>query len=216
MHKVLENIISPDELRFLKEIFATHPHVYSHGMDKVMLPLAEEPFKNFVTDLIERRLAISEPYVIVGDNFYKHGTSYFPHCDAIEDSAWLNIVLPIERYNVRGDQKFVVFDQTWSGKNITWLGEFKLDGDFYSNKKTNDRPCDGEFFQAGTDKELPEDIWQHLEQRFFKRDYFWGMSGVAYPWAPGNVLVFDSNHIHATGKMQSEQKLGVSIRIAHK
>jgi hypothetical protein len=29
-------------------------------------------------------------------------------------------------------------------------------------------------------------------------------------------LVFDSRHPHATGRMQSASKLGVSIRIAHK
>lgn len=216
MHRLVENIISTEEIESLKEIFKTYPHVYSYGMDKVLLPMDNEWFISFVTDLIERRLDIKDPYVVVGDNFYKHGTSYFPHCDAVEETAWLNIVLPIERYNVRGDQKFIVFDQTWSGRNITWLGDFKLDGDFHSNKKTNNRPCDGEFFQGGTGQELPEETWQHIEQKYFKKDYFHGMSGTAYTWTPGNAIVFDSNHIHSTGRMQSEQKLGISIRIAHK
>lgn len=216
MHRLVENIISTEEIESLKEIFKTYPHVYSYGMDKVLLPMDNKWFISFVTDLIERRLDIKDPYVVVGDNFYKHGTSYFPHCDAVEETAWLNIVLPIERYNVRGDQKFIVFDQTWSGRNITWLGDFKLNGDFHSNKKTNNRPCDGEFFQGGTGQELPEETWQHIEQKYFKKDYFHGMSGTAYTWTPGNAIVFDSNHIHSTGKMQSEQKLGISIRIAHK
>lgn len=215
MHKLVENIITGEDLILLKDIFQTHPHIYSHGMDKVLLPMDEQPFRNFVTDLIEQRLGIKEPYRIVGDNFYKHGTSYFPHVDAIEETAWLNIVLPIERYNIRGDQKFIVFDQTWAGRNITWLGNFKLEGDFHSNKKTNEKPCNGEFFQGGTGAELPDDIWQHIEQKYFDRDYFYSMSGTAYSWSPGNALVFDSNHIHLTGKMQSEQKLGISIRIAH-
>jgi hypothetical protein len=216
MHKIIDNIISVNELDYLKKLFNSHSHIHSYGMDKVLLPLDDLEFKEFVTDLIERRLEVSDSYVIVGDNFYKHSHSYFPHCDATDDTAWLNIVLPIARFLPSGDQKFIVFDQQWAGKNITWLGNFEITGDFYSNKKTNVRPCDGEFFLNGTNSELPDDIWQHIDQKNFTKSYFHGMSGVAYTWAPGSVIVFDSQHIHATGKMQSNSKLGVSIRIAHK
>lgn len=216
MHKLVENIITPEELVFLEEIFNTHKHIYSHGMDKVLLPLDEEPFVTFVRDVIERRVGITEEYTIVGDNFYKHANSYFPHCDAIESNAWLNIVLPIRVFGAFGQQKFVVFDQTWTGKNITWLGKYELAGDFHSNKKTNQRPCDGEFFEGGTGLELPDDIWNHLEHRHFDQNYFYSMSGSAYAWEPGNAIVFDSRHIHATGRMQNFSKLGLSIRIATK
>lgn len=216
MHKLVENIITDSELEYLQQIFQRNNHILSNGMDKVLLPMDEPEFKDFVTDLIERRLGINDPYIVVGDNFYKHGHSYFPHCDAIEDTAWLNIVVPIARYNMRGDQKFIVFDQQWQGKNVTWLGDFDIQGDFYSNKKTNSRPCDGEFFTNGTNTELPGELWQHIENRYFTRDYFYGMSGVAYSWTPGNAILFHSKHIHATGRMMSDSKLGVSIRIAHK
>ena len=215
MHKIVEGIIDNSELEYLKNIFLSHDHIFSHGMDKVLLPLDDPEFKEFVTNLIENKLGIND-YKIVGDNFYKHEHSYFPHCDAIEDTAWMNIVLPILRFEPRQDQKFIVFDQTWHGKNITWLGNFKLDGDFYSNKKTNQRPCDGEFFEGATNSELPMDIWQHVDHQYFTRDYFYSMSGTAYSWTPGNAIVFDSQHIHSTGRMQSKSKLGVSIRIAHK
>jgi hypothetical protein len=215
MHKLVENIVTESELEYLQQIFLTNDHIISHGMDKVLLPLHDTLFKEFVTDLIERRLGINQPYTIVGDNFYKHSHSYFPHCDAIEDRAWLNIVVPILRFNPRGDQKFIVFDQQWQGKNVTWLGNFKLEGDFYSNKKTNSRPMDGEFFVGATNSELPLNIWQHINQSHFTQDYFYSMSGVAYSWRPGSVIVFDSKHIHSTGKMMSDSKLGLSIRIAH-
>ena len=185
-------------------------------MDKVLLPLGEEPFATFVQDVIERRLGITDDYTIVGDNFYKHSSSYFPHCDAIESNAWLNIVIPIRLTGAFAPQKFIVFDQTWTGKNITWLGNYELTGDFHSNKKTNDRPCDGEFFAGATGLELPDDVWNHMEHRYFDRNYFHSMSGTAYTWAPGNAIVFDSQHIHATGRMQSFSKLGLSVRIATK
>ncbi len=216
MHKLVENIVTESELEYLKQIFASHNHILSHGMDKVLLPLDEPEFKEFVTNLIENKLGINEPYEIVGDNFYKHSHSYFPHCDAIEESAWLNIVLPIERFEPKQDQTFIVFDQQWRGKNITWLGNFEIEGDFYSNKKTNARPCDGEFFEGATNLELPMTIWQHIDQKHFTQDYFYSMSGTAINWQPGNAIIFDSKHIHSTGKMQSASKLGLSIRIAHK
>ena len=215
MHKIVENIITSDDVEYLKNVFNRHDHIIGRGMDKVLLPLQEKHFADFVKDLIERRLGITSAYEIVGDNFYKHGHSYFPHCDAVEEKAWLNIVLPIARFVPRNNQKFIVFDQIWTGKNITWLGNFNFDGDFYSNKKTNIRPCDGEFFSHGTNQSLPDDIWQYLDQTYFAQDYFYSMSGTAYSWEPGHVIVFDSRHIHATGRMESNSKLGVSIRIAH-
>jgi hypothetical protein len=216
MHKLLENIITDSELQYLESIFLNGTHILSNGMDKVALPLDDIDFIKLVNDIIVQRLGISAPYDIVGDNFYKHSNSYFPHCDAIEDSAWLNIVIPISRMGARSVQKFIVFDQLWQGKNITWLGNYQFPGDFYSNKKTNNRPCDSEFLENSTGTALPMDIWQHIEQKHFTLDYFHGLSGVAYDWYPGNVLVFDSRHPHATGRMQSTSKLGVSIRIAHK
>lgn len=216
MHKLLENLVTESELEYLTSIFDNGDHILSHGMDKVLLPLDNAGFRNLVTDIIEKRLGICDPYEIVGDNFYKHGNSYFPHCDAVEETAWLNIVIPIKRFDHVAVQKFIVFDQTWAGKNQTWLGSYQLSGDFYSNKKTNQRPCDSELLESPTGTPLPADIWQHLEQRHFTNDYFHSLSGVAYDWEPGNIIVFDSRHIHATGKMQSHSKLGVSIRIAHK
>lgn len=216
MHKLLEKLVTESDLAYLENIFDRGDHIHSHGMDKVLLPLNDTEFFNLVTDIIQNRLGIKDHYEIVGDNFYKHGNSYFPHCDAVEDSAWLNIVIPIKRFNPVSVQKFIVFDQTWSGKNQTWLGSYQLSGDFHSNKKTNDRPCDSELLESPTGEPLPTDIWQHIEQKYFTSAYFHSLSGVAYNWEPGNVIVFDSRHIHATGRMQSQSKLGVSIRITHK
>ena len=215
MHKVLANTISNDDLNYLEQVFDSYPHVVTNGMEKVLLPLGDDKFLSWTTEVIEQRVGIRDPYVIVGDNFYKHGHSYFPHCDAVENSAWLNIVIPIRQWQKFGQQKFIVFDQMWSGKNATWLGSYELKGDFDSNKKRSDRPCDGEYFFGGTKEDLPNSIWQHMEQKHFTRDYFYSMGGTAYDWSPGSIIVFDSQHIHATGRMQSVYKLGLSIRIAY-
>lgn len=216
MHKVLKNIITSEDLNYLSTVFDTEPHRHTQSMEKVDLPLHNEQFFKWAQGIIENRVDVTEPYVIVGDNFYKHSNSYFPHCDAIESTAWLNIVIPMYQWQPFGQQKFIVFDQTWTGGPATWMGSCVIQGDFENNKKRSERPCDGEYFQGGTDAELPEDVWQHLNQKYFTQNYFYSMSGTAYDWSPGDIIVFDSQHIHATGKMQSQSKLGVSIRIAHK
>ena len=156
---------------------------------------------------------IDKDYTVIGDNYYRHSKSYFPHCDAINEQAWLNIVIPLEQYEVFGQQKFVVFDQKWLGRNITWTGKIEIPGDFASNKKTNQRPVDSEFFSNGTGTELPQELWEQFNKDYFDKDYFYSMNGTAYDWTPGDIVVFESQHIHATGIMQSAKKLGLSIRI---
>lgn len=215
MHKILENILTESDIKYLKQVFDDENHYHTKGMEKASLPLHKIEFHDFVTDLLENKISFNN-YEIVGDNFYRHSNSYFPHCDAIELNAWMNIVIPIELTEIYGQQKFIVFDQCWSGQNATWMGKFKLPGDFSSNKKREDRPCDSEHFCNGTKQELPENLWENLDQTYFDKDYFHGMSGTAYDWVPGHIIVFDSYHIHATGKMQCKSKLGLSIRTAHK
>jgi hypothetical protein len=215
MHKIIENFIEPELQKYLLGIFAREQHYNTQTMEKASLPMQDREFVDCINKIIQNATG-AQDYVIVGDNFYRHAISYFPHCDAIEDSAWMNIVIPLKLEDVISQQKFIVFDQTWQGQNATWVGNLKLKGDFYSNKKISERPCDSELLAYKTNMELPLDIWQHIDNKYFNRDYFYGMSGSAYNWAPGNVIVFDSQHVHATGRMQCKFKTGLSIRIAHK
>jgi hypothetical protein len=215
MHKIIENFVEPELQEYLLGIFAREQHYNTQTMEKASLPMQDSKFVDCINKIIQNATG-AQDYVIVGDNFYRHAISYFPHCDAIEDSAWMNIVIPLRLENTISQQKFIVFDQTWQGQNATWVGNLKLEGDFYSNKKISERPCDSELLEYKTNMELPLDIWQHIDNKYFNRDYFYSMSGTAYNWAPGNVIVFDSQHIHATGRMQCKFKTGLSIRIAHK
>lgn len=213
MHYSLKKILSQEELDYFINYYQSHEHYVTQGMEKLAIPYDDSEFMSKINDLIRNKLGISEDYKIVGDNFYKHSKSYFPHCDATNEHAWLNIVIPLARYEIFGFQKFIVFDQLWQGRNITWMGKIDIPGDFASNKKTNQRPIDSELLQHGTDTRLPEVLWQQFNSNHFDRDYFHGLDGFAYDWTPGDIIVFDSQHIHATGTMKSKSKLGLSIRI---
>lgn len=205
--------MSAEDLQYFIDYYNSHEHYVTKGMEKLSIPYDDSDFMTRVNDLIKNKLGVTADYTIVGDNYYKHDRSYFPHCDATNERAWLNIVIPLMQYSVFGPQKFVVFDQLWLGANTTWMGKVSIPGDFASNKKTNQRPWDSQFLQHGTDCSLPEVLWQQFDSNNFDRDYFHGLDGVAYDWIPGDIIVFDSQHIHATGKMQSKSKLGLSVRI---
>jgi len=213
MHYSLKNIISNQILDYLINYYDSKEHYVTFGMEKLSIPYEDKEFMSVIDDILQNKIGINEKYKVIGDNYYRHSQSYLPHCDAINDKAWLNIVIPLQQYNPNGIQKFIVFDQKWLGRNLTWAGNLQLAGDFSSNKKTNQRPVDGEFFKDGSDKELPENLWNEFNKNNFDKDYFYSMDGTAYDWIPGDVIVFESQHIHATGKMQSLRKLGLSIRV---
>lgn len=213
MHYSLKQILTAEELKYFIDYYDSHEHYVTQTMEKLSIPYDDSDFMSRINDLIKNKLGVTGDYTIVGDNYYKHDRSYFPHCDATNEHAWLNIVIPLAQYNVFGLQKFVVFDQFWLGPNVTWMGKVDIPGDFASNKKTNQRPRDSEFLQNSTDQALPEILWQQFNSNHFDRDYFHGLDGFAYDWRPGDIIVFDSQHIHATGAMKSKSKLGLSIRI---
>jgi hypothetical protein len=213
MHYSLKKILSAEELKYFIDYYDSHEHYVTKSMEKLAVPFDDTEFMQKINDLITNKLNVTGDYKIVGDNYYKHSISYFPHCDATNEHAWLNIVIPLAQYQVFGFQKFVVFDQLWLGPNVTWMGNVDIAGDFASNKKTNQRPIDSEFLKQGTDLRLPEVLWQQFDSKNFDRDYFHGLDGFAYNWTPGDIIVFDSQHIHATGIMKSKSKLGLSIRI---
>jgi hypothetical protein len=213
MHYVVRNILNDEELNYFIDYYNSRDHYITQGMEKLTIPLDDKEFMSVVNKLLQNKLDITETYNVIGDNYYRHANSYMPHCDAINEKSWLNIVIPLKQYEKLGTQQFIVFDQKWAGPNMTWIGKANIQGDFLSNKKTNQRPVDSDFLNNSTDMELPDSLWQQLDNQHFDKDYFYGMSGTSYDWIPGDIIVFESQHIHATGKMKSKEKLGLSIRI---
>lgn len=217
-----EKIILPNcvpEIDYLEKYFNSRPeYTITNGMKKHLIcNVPQDPgFLELLHDIIQNRIGIKEPYELIGDNFYEHSFSYFPHCDAAELNSWLNILLPIKLYDQIEEQKFIVFDQKYNAGNATWMGSYELIGDFLSNKKINTRICDTEHVSDLTLTDIDDNLYNDVNKKYLSKEYLFGMSGDSFPWIPGNIIVFDSKFIHTTGKMNCSKKLGLSVRIGYK
>lgn len=207
------------EIDYLEHYFNSRSeYVITNRMKKYpVCNVPQDPeFLELIHDIIQRRIGIDKPYELIGDNFYEHSYSYFPHCDALQSNSWLNILLPIKLYDQVADQKFIVFDQQYNSGVATWMGSYELAGDFLSNKKIITKISDTPGVINQTNKDVDENLYASLENKYLSKDYLFGMSGDIFDWVPGNVIVFNSKFIHTTGKMNCSKKLGLSIRIGYK
>jgi hypothetical protein len=211
------NMIS--ETEYLEKYFySRNEFIVTNGMKKY--PVCNVPhdteFLDLLHNIIQHRLGITEPYELIGDNFYEHSFSYFPHCDALQSNSWLNIVIPIKLFDKTADQKFIVFDQKYNGGNATWMGSYELTGDFLSNKKINTRMCDTDHVSELTGVDIDDNLYNDVNKKYLSKEYLFGMSGDSFLWSPGDVIVFNSKLIHTTGQMNCSKKLGLSVRIGYK
>lgn len=214
---LLSNIVS--EINYLEKYFYSRPeYVITNGMKKY--PVCNVPndteFLELVHDIIQNRIGIKEPYELIGDNFYEHSFSYFPHCDALQSNSWLNIVIPIKLFDKISDQKFIVFDQKYNAGNATWMGSYDLKSDFLSNKKITTRISDTNNVVNQTGKDINDSLYNDINKTYLSKDYLFSMSGDSFSWNPGDIIVFDSRFIHTTGTMNCSKKLGLSVRIGYK
>jgi hypothetical protein len=214
---LLTNIIP--EIDYLENYFySRREFVVTNGMKKYPVCHVEHDreFLDLLHDIIQNRLSIKEPYELIGDNFYEHNFSYFPHCDALQSNSWLNILIPIKLFDKTADQKFIVFDQKYNAGNATWMGSYELGGDFVSNKKISTRICDNEHVSNLTGLEINDNLYNDVNKKYLSKEYLFGMSGDSFIWSPGDVLMFNSKFIHTTGQMNCSKKLGLSVRIGYK
>jgi hypothetical protein len=214
---VLSNVVS--EVSYLEKYFYSRPnHIITNGMKKhLVCGVDQDPeFVELLHDIIQNRIGITTPYEVIGDNFYEHGFSYFPHCDAVESNSWLNILIPIKLFDQRAEQKFIVFDQQYITGNATWMGSYDLKGDFLSNKKITKRICDTENVVNQTGKDIDDILYNDINKTYLSKDYLFSMSGDSFSWNPGDIIAFDSRFIHTTGTMNCSKKLGLSVRIGYK
>jgi len=151
----------------------------------------------------------------LGGNFYRHEKPYHPHVDHLPH--WplaVNFVIPI--YQLGPPVDFIVFDQRWHMSPITWSMVQKK-AEFFRNGFSMNLPeqgipgsCEIEFH---TQKDIDHNFWKnHLDH---PHKYYFGLSGKAFPFMPKSLIMFETKHIHCTGRFKGN-KLGLTLRYSIK
>jgi hypothetical protein len=207
--KVFKNKVSADIRKKLIDFFWTNKelHYFTNDMLKI-----RKPWQGITKELLEPIISNINVDTTsnLGDNYYYHKFSYFPHTDYQEKESY-QVVFPLAIENKIDRQYFVIFDQKFKHNGRTFCGNLKMN-EFDSNKvyrghiKTEDatnltnKPISTEFYN------------KYLNNNYSNQDLFWGLTGNAFEWIPGDIIVFNSKHIHATGKMNCDAKLGLVLR----
>lgn len=196
MKKVLYDVLSEDEINTLLEEYNSFNSYSDNIMNKAGLGPAVELIDDFMLGF-ER----------VGGNYYQHEIPYLPHTDHKE--KWentINVVVPLQTTDP--DACLVVFDQKYHKDSVTWCLHYGVIN-FEVNTGVAGRPYDYKDVEGLTDKDISDEIYEKLS--WASRDSWFGLTGDIMPFTPGNLLIFDNKHIHATGVLNGV-KTGLSLR----
>lgn len=214
-HIAIENAIPLEVCDHIKKFFdeRTDLHVWKENNPNVIK--INNPWKHLKEILDPVFKKHFNPNAGEGGNIYKHTNVYTTHVDSFENYQMINALIPIYLPEDR-DQHFVVFDQ-WvdNGFGCTWYGDrgdIKENGDFDLNKKASLTPYTDPRVYDKTDEDIDMNFYnQYLDFPMHKPEYFKGLSGKAYPFKPGNLILFNSNQLHTTGKLNTSWKMGLHI-----
>lgn len=215
-HVAFENAIPAEICTELKDFFEnrTDLHVYKDNNPHVIkINKPWNHLRHILEPVLSKYIRLTEAN---GGNVYKHSNVYTTHVDSFESYQMINVLLPIYVPETDRQQHFVVFDQ-WIDNGIgqTWYGDrkdIKNNGDFDYSKKTAQIPFNDTRVYDKTDKDVGDDFYKnYLEYHGHQKDYFKGLSGKAYRFSPGNLILFNSNQLHTTGKLVVSWKMGVHI-----
>lgn len=146
-------------------------------------------------------------------NFYQHTHPYFPHTDfRTEQDNNINIVIPLQ-YIGENLPSLVVFDQAWYHNSVTWCLDHKV-MHFSVNTGVPNRPADYRDVQGLTGIDIDETFYKTYLSHHSKESYF-GLSGDAFLFQSGSMIIFDNKLIHCTSKFLGT-KLGLSLRFRRK
>ena len=205
-----KNIISTSIRKELTNFFWESKD--KHYQTRTMLKI-REPWNEITKELLEPILSnIMNTRNNLGDNYFYHKYSYLPHCECgYDNKESYNVLIPLELENAKDDQYFIIFDQLFLHIGNTFCGDLEI-SDFDHNKLYRGRIKDEDADNL-THKNIDLQFYKtYLESKSRSRELFWGLSGNVFNWEPGNVIIFDSRHIHCSGKMNCDAKLGLSLR----
>lgn len=196
MKQLLTDIITESEIQEMLYEYHGSDVYESSSMNK----LKPGPATDFIDDFVTG-------YKRVGGNYYMHSTPYLPHTDHKKEwNESINVIVPLY---VENNASLVVFDQRYYHDSVTWclhndLIEFKY------NTGVLGRPYDYDI-KGKTEKNISDDLYELLD--WAPKEQWFGLTGDAFEFIPGNVLIFDNKHIHATSKFEGS-KIGLSLRYA--
>lgn len=153
-----------------------------------------------IEDIYEKKL------IFCSGNFYKHSIPYLPHTDykSYQDNT-INVVIPLEYKGTR--PSLIIFDQIWEQDSITWCMHHKP---LYFETNIGVKGCPYEYpVKNLTGLPINDDLYQYLS--CYPKETLFGLSGTAYPFDVGSIIIFDNKRIHCTSVFVGT-KLGISLR----
>jgi hypothetical protein len=162
-----------------------------------------------IIDLLKPILenVLEAPLTYISGNYYKHDKPYLPHTDyKTYENNTLNIVIPLSYIN--SQPSLVIFDQKWEQDSVTWCMHNPVQ---YFSYNTGVKGCPADYPVTGlTNSEINNDLYTKYLSHYPK-NLLRGLTGEAFPFEIGSIIVFDNRYIHCTSKLYGE-KLGITLR----
>ena len=214
-HLAFENVIPLPVCEYIKDFFDSRTDLHVNKLNNPNVTKINSPWLHLKDILYPVLSKYFKPVDGQGGNIYKHSNLYTTHVDSDEPYQLINCLLPIYVTNPEVMQHFVVFDQyVDNGFGQTWYGD-RADGksnNFDINKKLYKTPFDDDRVYDKTPDDIDSNFYaKYLEFANHKPSYFKGLTGTAYEFKPGNLLLFNSNQLHCTGKLVGPWKMGLHI-----
>lgn len=157
--------------------------------------------KPILENLLEKSLTYT------GGNYYKHSKPYLPHTDYKKnENNTLNIVIPLSY--TKALPSLVIFDQRWMMDSVTWCMDNPIQQFTYN---TGIKGCPADYPVTDlTNEDINDTLYQNYLNHYPK-NLLRGLTGNAFPFEIGSIIVFDNRFIHCTSNMDGE-KLGITLR----
>ena len=216
-HTCFENSIPLDVCKYIKKFFDDNPDLQIHKTNNPDVVKINKPWKHLhevLDPILSKYFKTNKGQ---GGNIYKHKNLYSLHVDSDEPWQLMNVNIPIHLEVDNPKQKLIIFDQyTDNGFGQTWYGkrkDIKKNGNFDFNKKVPLTPYEDDKVYDCIDQPIDTKFYSdYLDFANHTPELFYGLTGTAYDFTPGNMIVFNSNNIHSTVKLIGPWKMGLLIQ----
>ena len=196
-----ENVITPELIDTAINDYNSRNSYDTDTMNKTDPGSSLELFTPIIEQVLGRSL------VYATGNYYKHTIPYLPHTDykTYHDNT-INVVIPLM---YTGDQaSLIIFDQEWEQDSVTWCMQYPV-MHFGTNIGVKGYPHEYPITNK-TGNEIDDTLYNQYLSHYPKTGLS-DLSGTAYLFEPGSMLIFNNKRIHCTSTMNGE-KLGIALR----